>query len=81
MITVNLLFLNKKLPKGLTERISIIDSVDLGSLRIQMMGESRLSLEDKGGEIDPMSDGTVGGICMSSNEFELFRSKNKRVFS
>jgi len=29
-------FLNNKLPKGLTERISIIDSVDLGSLRIQM---------------------------------------------
>ena len=59
---VFLRFLNKKLPKGIIDRISIIDSVDLGSLRIQMMGESRLSLEDKGGEIEPMSGGTGGGI-------------------
>jgi type I restriction enzyme R subunit len=39
-----------------------MNSVDLGSLRIQMMGESRLSLEDKGGEIDPISGETGGGI-------------------
>jgi type I restriction enzyme R subunit len=58
---VFLRFLNKKLPKGDSERLDITDSIDLGSLRIQMMGESRLSLEDRGGEIDPISDGT-GGI-------------------
>ncbi len=53
-------YLNKKLPKDQTERIDITDSVDLGSLRIQMMGESRLSLEDKQGEIEPMSPETGG---------------------
>ncbi|MGB1102288.1 MAG: type I restriction endonuclease subunit R [Crocinitomicaceae bacterium] len=56
-------YLNKKLPKDKTEKIDITDSVDLGSLRIQMMGESRLSLEDKPGEIEPMSpEGGGGGI-------------------
>lgn len=60
---VFLRYLNKKLPKDKTEKIDITDSVDLGSLRIQMMGESRLSLEDKPGEIEPMSpEGGGGGI-------------------
>jgi type I restriction enzyme R subunit len=55
-------FLNKKLPKGKTDRVDILDSVDLGSLRIQMMGESRLSLEDKKGELEPMTpEGGSGG--------------------
>lgn len=58
---VFLRFLNKKLPKGKTDRVDILDSVDLGSLRIQMMGESRLSLEDKKGELEPMTPEGGGG--------------------
>ena len=57
---VFLRFLNKKLPKGKVERISIIDSVDLDSLRIQKIGESRLSLEDKQGEVDGIGNGGGG---------------------
>jgi type I restriction enzyme R subunit len=57
---VFLRFLNKKLPKGITEKINVVDSVDLDSLRIQMIGESTLSLEDKTGELEPPSSG-VGG--------------------
>jgi type I restriction enzyme, R subunit len=64
---VFLRFLNKKLPKGVSEKISIIDSVDLDSLRIQMIGESTLSLEDKKGELYPISDG-VGGILEEPTE-------------
>lgn len=59
---VFLRFLNKKLPKGEQERIDITDSVDLDSLRIQMIGESRLSLEDKQGELDPMDGGSGGKV-------------------
>lgn len=50
---VFLRFLNKKLPKGKNEKISILDYVDLDSLRIQMVGESSLSLVDKIGELEP----------------------------
>lgn len=57
---VFLRFLNKKLPKGVVTKLNIIDSVDLDSLRIQMIGESTLSLEDKTGELEPMTGG-VGG--------------------
>ena len=64
---VFLRFLNKKLPKGKTERISIIDSVDLDSLRIQMIGESNLSLEDKEGELQPIS-GEIGGMVEEEKE-------------
>lgn len=51
-------FLNKKLPKGNAERVSVLDYVDLDSLRIQMMGESQLSLQDQVGELDPQFGGT-----------------------
>ena len=64
---VFLRFLNKKLPKGVSEKISIIDSVDLDSLRIQMIGESTLSLEDKRGELYPISGG-VGGMVEEPTE-------------
>lgn len=47
---VFLRFLNKKLPKGESEKVNIINSVDLDSLRIQMIGTSSLNLED--GPID-----------------------------
>jgi type I restriction enzyme R subunit len=52
---VFLRYLNKKLPKEKAEQIDITDSVDLDSLRIQMMGESTLSLENVQGEVYPMS--------------------------
>jgi type I restriction enzyme R subunit len=50
-------FLNKKLPKGTGTKISIIDSIDLQSLRIQKISESKLQLEDKIGELEPMTTG------------------------
>jgi type I restriction enzyme R subunit len=49
--------LNKKLPKKEGSTVTIKDAVDLESLRIQFIAESRLSLEEKKGELDPMSDG------------------------
>jgi type I restriction enzyme R subunit len=64
---VFLRYLNKKLPKDESERIDITNSVDLNSLRIQLIGESKLSLYDSQGEIDPMSPDS-GGIV---NEPEL----------
>jgi type I restriction enzyme R subunit len=54
---VFLRFLNKKLPKKEGATVTIKDAVDLESLRIQFVAESRLSLEEKKGELDPMSDG------------------------
>tara|TARA_B110000977_G_C10988757_1_gene459045 strand:+ start:67 stop:1224 length:1158 start_codon:yes stop_codon:yes gene_type:complete len=48
---VFLRFLNKKLPRRETERISVLDSIDLDSLRIQMMGETNLSLIEEQGEL------------------------------
>tara|TARA_B110000027_G_scaffold12633_1_gene11753 strand:- start:1521 stop:4046 length:2526 start_codon:yes stop_codon:yes gene_type:complete len=48
---VFLRFLNKKLPRRETERISVVDSIDLDSLRIQMMGETNLSLMEEQGEL------------------------------
>jgi len=48
-------YVNKKLPKGTQTPIDISDSIDLDSLRIQKIGEFKLSLEDKKGELDPMS--------------------------
>lgn len=47
-------FLNKKLPKKEGERINVSDYIDLDSLRIQYIGESKLSLEDRIGELEPM---------------------------
>lgn len=64
---VFLRFLNKKLPKGITEKINIINSVDLDSLRIQMIGESTLSLEDKQGELYPIS-GDTGSLMEEPKE-------------
>lgn len=73
---VFLRFLNKKLPKGIVEKINVIDSVDLDSLRIQMIGESKLSLEDKTGELYPMSDGVVNKV---EEEKELLSEIIERI--
>jgi len=54
-------YVNKKLPKGTQTLIDISDSVDLDSLRIQKIGEFKLSLEDKKGEIEPMTSEGGGG--------------------
>ena len=54
---VFLRYLNKKLPKREGTRITLTDTIDLESLRIQFIADSRLSLEEKKGELDPMSDG------------------------
>jgi type I restriction enzyme R subunit len=49
-------YVNKKLPKDEGGgRIDLNDVIDLDSLRIQKIGEHRLSLEDKIGEIEPFS--------------------------
>ncbi|WP_228850801.1 type I restriction endonuclease subunit R [Aegicerativicinus sediminis] len=58
---VFLRYVNKKLPKGETEKLDITEAVDLSSLRIQMIGESNLSLEDKTGILYPI-DGDSGGL-------------------
>lgn len=44
---------NKKLPKGKNERISVVDSVDLDSFRIKMISESKMQLEDVAGVLEP----------------------------
>lgn len=54
-------YLNKKLPKGTKTRPNILDAIDLNSLRIQMIGESRLSLEDKPGVMEAMDGSGYGG--------------------
>ncbi|MBN3582819.1 type I restriction endonuclease subunit R [Algoriphagus aestuarii] len=74
---VFLRYVNKKLPKGETERIDLSDSVDLDSLRIQMMGESKLSLEDKKGELYPMSESGSGMV--NEPEFDLLSEIIKRI--
>jgi len=63
---VFLRFLNKKLPKGKNEKVSVLDYVDLDSLRIQMVGESSLSLVDKVGELQPNYGG--GGKQMEEEK-------------
>jgi hypothetical protein len=61
--------LNKKLPKKEGERINISDSIDLDSLRIQLIGESQLSLEDRIGELEPMD--AEGSKTQTEEEKEL----------
>jgi type I restriction enzyme R subunit len=74
---VFLRFLNKKLPKGKDERISVLDSVNLDSLRIQMIGESNLSLEVKTGELEPISN--EGGKGKDETPMELLSEIIKKV--
>lgn len=70
-------FLNKKLPKKDGERLSITDTIDLGSLRIQYIGRDKLSLEDKKGELEPMSD--TGTKTQTEEEKELLSEIIKRI--
>ncbi|MCW5520180.1 type I restriction endonuclease subunit R [Aureitalea sp. L0-47] len=74
---VFLRYVNKKLPKGESERIDLSDSVDLDSLRIQMMGESKLSLEDIQGEVYPMGEDGSGGV--NEPEYDLLSHIIERI--
>lgn len=60
-------FLNKKLPKRESERLSLVDAIDLDSLRIQMMGETALTLAAEPGELY----GTPSGEAAGKGEEEL----------
>ena len=68
---------NKFLPKGLSERVNLSDAIDLSSLRIQLIGDSNLSLSDDEGVLDPVSD-TAGG-SKGDEELELLSEIIKRV--
>lgn len=72
-----LTFLNKKLPKKDGEKLSITDTIDLGSLRIQYIGKDKLYLEDQVGELDPMSD--TGSKTQTEEEKELLSQIIKKV--
>ena len=74
---VFLRFLNKKLPKKDGERLSITDTIDLNSLRIQYIGKERLSLEDKKGELEPMSE--TGSKTQTEEEKELLSQIIKKI--
>jgi type I restriction enzyme R subunit len=74
-----LTYLNKKLPKRDSERISITDSIDLDSFRIQKTGESKLELENMVGELEPP---TYGGIMgMDEEERELLSQIIEKINS
>ena len=58
---IYLKYLKKKLPHRSSTPIDLSDSIDLDSLRIQKIGELKLTLEDIRGELGPMSDsGSTG---------------------
>jgi type I restriction enzyme R subunit len=52
---VFLKYVYKKLPLPDKERLQIFDAIDLDALRIQKIAEHKLSLEDRIGEIEPLS--------------------------
>jgi type I restriction enzyme R subunit len=74
---VFLRFLNKKLPKKDGERLSITDTIDLNSLRLQYIGKDKLTLEDKVGELDPMTD--TGSKTQTEEEKELLSQIIKKI--
>lgn len=76
---VFLTYLNKKLPKRDSEKISITDSIDLDSFRIQKIGESKLELEDKRGELDPIS--SEGGKGKEEEKRELLSEIIEKINS
>jgi type I restriction enzyme R subunit len=67
---VFLMFLNKKLPKKDSERLSLLNLVDLESLRIQLIGTTKIGLVDEVGKVEPISgDGGVGKNTDEEKEF------------
>jgi type I restriction enzyme R subunit len=65
---VFLMSLNKKLPKRDADRISILDSVDLDSFRIQKIGEHQLELENLVGDLPPPIYGGSKGTGIEEKE-------------
>lgn len=54
--------LNKKLPKGKSEKISVVDSVDLDSFRISMISKTSIELEQQETvELEPIVGDSGGG--------------------
>jgi type I restriction enzyme R subunit len=74
---VYLRFLNKKLPKKEGDKITITDTIDLESLRLQYIGKNNLSLETKIGELDPMN--SEGSKIIKEEEKELLSEIIKKV--
>ena len=70
-------YLNKFLPKGSSERINLTDDVDLSSLRIQLIGESNLSLADEIVAMEPVS--AYGSGANNEEELELLSMIIQRV--
>ncbi len=60
---IYLKYLKKKLPKRESDPIDLTDAIDLDSLRMQKVGELKLTLEDLKGELDPLSEsGSKGSM-------------------
>ena len=76
---VFLTYLNKKLPKRTGGQISILDSVDLDSFRIQKIGESRLELENLVGELPTVT--SSGSKGMGEEEKELLSQIIEKINS
>ena len=76
---VFLTYLNKKLPKRDSEKISVSDSIDLDSFRIQKIGESKLELENLSGELEPIYG--TSGKGKKEEERELLSEIIERINS
>jgi type I restriction enzyme, R subunit len=72
-------YLKKKLPKRKGESIDIINSIDLDSLRIQKIGEMKLTLNDEEGTLDPMSESGKKGTAPEELDLlsEIIRKVNE----
>ena len=73
-----LTYLNKKLDKKSSDAVDVTDAIDLGSLRIKMMGESKLVLEDRVGEVVPIYGGS-GDIKGNEVSMDLLSHIIKRI--
>ena len=70
-------YLKKKLPKRKGSSLDVTDAIDLDSLRIQKIGEMKLSLENKQGELDPLTEGGAKGT--EPEEVDLLSEIIRRV--
>jgi type I restriction enzyme, R subunit len=76
---VFLKYVYKKFPPPGNERLNIFDAIDLDALRIQKIAEHKLSLEDRIGEIEPLSAEGGGKILEEALDFlsEILEKINK----
>lgn len=72
-------YVNKKLPKGDPGFVDISGAVELSSLRVQKIGEYKLSLEDVSGVLEPMTASGGGGKAEEPLDFlsEIVRKLNE----